>query len=82
MKLSSYKGTGTGLLSLMAAEAGADTVTAVEVFQPMAKMAANIFSKSSYADKIELISSRSTDLNNCMYFLIILQWKIFSIYFK
>jgi len=51
----------------MAAEAGADKVTAVEVFEPMAKMAGEILKDSAYSEKIELISSRSTDLNKCKY---------------
>jgi type II protein arginine methyltransferase len=57
-----YIGTGCGLLSLYAAEAGADQVTALEVFPPVAKIAKKVFDKSQYADKIRLITSRSTDL--------------------
>uniref|UniRef100_A0AC35TVI6 Protein arginine N-methyltransferase n=1 Tax=Rhabditophanes sp. KR3021 TaxID=114890 RepID=A0AC35TVI6_9BILA len=56
-------GTGTGLLSLMAARGGADSVKAVEVFKPMADIARKIFKECEYADKIKLITSRSTDLN-------------------
>ncbi|KAH7731349.1 CRE-PRMT-2 protein [Aphelenchoides avenae] len=55
-------GTGTGLLSLMAAEAGADRVTAVEAFMPAADVARRIFDSSVHRSKIDLISSRSTDL--------------------
>uniref|UniRef100_A0A914E2L4 Protein arginine N-methyltransferase 7 n=1 Tax=Acrobeloides nanus TaxID=290746 RepID=A0A914E2L4_9BILA len=47
----------------MAAEAGADKVTAIEVFSPMAKMAAEIFRDSKFKNIIELISSRSTELS-------------------
>ncbi|VDL63146.1 unnamed protein product [Nippostrongylus brasiliensis] len=55
-------GTGTGLLSLMAAREGADKVTAVEVFQPMAECAQAITKASKWSDKIEVIASRSTEL--------------------
>ncbi|KAI1709392.1 ribosomal protein l11 methyltransferase (PrmA) domain-containing protein [Ditylenchus destructor] len=54
-------GTGSGLLSLLAAQAGADSVTAVEVFTPMAEVAEQIFKKNGYGEKIELLKSRSTD---------------------
>ncbi|EYC12572.1 hypothetical protein Y032_0046g1305 [Ancylostoma ceylanicum] len=57
-------GTGTGLLSLMAAREGADKVTAVEVFQPMADCARSIIQSSQWKDKINVISSRSTDLSS------------------
>ncbi|KAK0420616.1 hypothetical protein QR680_014795 [Steinernema hermaphroditum] len=56
-------GTGTGLLSLMAARAGADHVTAIEVFKPMADIARKILKSSEYAEKIDLITTRSTDIN-------------------
>uniref|UniRef100_A0A0N5BFB8 Protein arginine N-methyltransferase n=1 Tax=Strongyloides papillosus TaxID=174720 RepID=A0A0N5BFB8_STREA len=56
-------GCGTGLLSLMAARAGADSVTAFEVFKPMADIARNIINSSEYKDKIHLITTRSTDVN-------------------
>lgn len=46
----------------MAAEAGADRVTAVEAFTPAANVARTIFERSRYRKKIDLISSRSTDL--------------------
>ncbi|VDK51657.1 unnamed protein product [Anisakis simplex] len=56
-------GTGTGLLSLMAARAGAEHVTAIEVFKPMADCARKIIRNSQYSSRIDLISSRSTDLS-------------------
>ncbi|GMS89557.1 hypothetical protein PENTCL1PPCAC_11732 [Pristionchus entomophagus] len=57
-------GTGTGLLSLMAARAGADRVTALEVFAPMADCAQKIIDQSGYADFITVIAHRSTDLSH------------------
>uniref|UniRef100_A0A0N4ZI10 Protein arginine N-methyltransferase n=1 Tax=Parastrongyloides trichosuri TaxID=131310 RepID=A0A0N4ZI10_PARTI len=60
-------GSGTGLLSLMAARAGADNVTALEVFKPMADISRNILNDSEYKEKIHLITSRSTDLNPNVY---------------
>lgn len=56
-------GTGTGLLSLMAAREGADKVTAVEVFQPMADCARSIVEASQWRNRIEVIPSRSTELS-------------------
>lgn len=49
-------GTGTGLLSLMAAREGADKVTAVEVFQPMADCARSIVEASQWRNRIEVRS--------------------------
>lgn len=69
-------GTGTGLLSLMAARAGAERVTAIEVFKPMADCAKKIISASNYSSTIELITSRSTDLSFRMFFFAYLR-KIF-----
>uniref|UniRef100_A0A1I7T4F0 Protein arginine N-methyltransferase n=1 Tax=Caenorhabditis tropicalis TaxID=1561998 RepID=A0A1I7T4F0_9PELO len=56
-------GTGTGLLSLMAAREGADKVTALEVFKPMGDCAKHITGNSQWADKINVISERSTDVS-------------------
>ncbi|CAA22252.2 Protein arginine N-methyltransferase 7 [Caenorhabditis elegans] len=56
-------GTGTGLLSLMAAREGADKVTALEVFKPMGDCARHITSNSPWSDKITVISERSTDVS-------------------
>lgn len=52
------------MLSLAAASCGADHVTAVEMFKPVADVAEKIFKKSKFANKIDLIKSRSTDLEN------------------
>lgn len=55
-------GTGTGLLSMMAAKCGADTITACEAFTPMAKCAVRIIQENGFEDKIRLIHKRSTRL--------------------
>ncbi|CAD5124274.1 DgyrCDS12566 [Dimorphilus gyrociliatus] len=55
-------GTGTGLLSMLAARHGADKVTACEAFEPMAACALRIIAKNGFSDRIKLVSKRSTDL--------------------
>ncbi|BFG05806.1 protein arginine N-methyltransferase 7 [Drosophila madeirensis] len=55
-------GTGTGILSMMALKAGADSVTACEAFLPMANCAANILSDNGVGDKVQLIRKRSTEI--------------------
>lgn len=55
-------GTGTGILSMMALTAGADTVTACEAFMPMANCAERIFASNGFGDKVRLIKKRSTEM--------------------
>ncbi|KAK3799169.1 hypothetical protein RRG08_051443 [Elysia crispata] len=55
-------GTGTGLLSMMAAESGADTVTACEAFTPMAKCARKVLDANGFGNKVKLIPKRSTNV--------------------
>jgi len=55
-------GTGTGLLSMMAAAEGADSIVACEEFGPMANCAAKVIAENGYSDKIKLIRKRSTEL--------------------
>ncbi|XP_014825072.1 PREDICTED: protein arginine N-methyltransferase 7 isoform X1 [Poecilia mexicana] len=55
-------GTGTGLLSMMAATAGADFCYAVEVFKPMAEAAQCIVKKNNFSDKIKIINKHSSDV--------------------
>ncbi|NXH22128.1 ANM7 methyltransferase, partial [Bucco capensis] len=55
-------GTGTGLLSMMAASAGADFCYAVEVFKPMADAAVKIVEKNGFHDKIKVINKHSTEV--------------------
>lgn len=54
-------GTGTGLLSMMASRAGADLITACEVFAPMSKCALNVL-KNNRIHNVRIVSKRSTDL--------------------
>ncbi|XP_077567916.1 protein arginine N-methyltransferase 7-like, partial [Stigmatopora nigra] len=56
-------GTGTGLLSMMAVNAGANFCYAVEVFKPMADAAKRIVEKNGFGDKIKIINKHSTDVN-------------------
>lgn len=55
-------GTGTGLLSMMAASCGADSVVACEAFPPMADCAKKITIKNGFQDIITVIPKHSTDL--------------------
>ncbi|NXS52830.1 ANM7 methyltransferase, partial [Brachypteracias leptosomus] len=55
-------GTGTGLLSMMAASAGADFCYALEVFKPMANAAVKIVEKNGFHDKIKVINKHSTEV--------------------
>ncbi|NXT04401.1 ANM7 methyltransferase, partial [Prunella fulvescens] len=55
-------GTGTGLLSMMAASAGADFCYAIEVFKPMANAAVKIVQKNGFSDKIKVINKHSTEV--------------------
>ena len=55
-------GTGAGLLALLAAEAGAHSVTSCEMVPVVAEEAAAIISRSAWADRISVVSKKSTDL--------------------
>ncbi|KAH8402142.1 hypothetical protein KR009_010012 [Drosophila setifemur] len=55
-------GTGTGILSMMALEAGADSVTACEAFLPMANCAEKILAKNGVGERVRLIRKRSTEI--------------------
>jgi type II protein arginine methyltransferase len=56
-------GTGTGLLSMMAARAGAGEVITCEMNPAVADAAAEIVALNGYSDRIRLIAKRSTDLD-------------------
>jgi len=55
-------GTGTGLLSMMAATAGADTITACEAFPPIAECAKKVIKANGLAEKIKIVPKRSTEV--------------------
>jgi len=55
-------GTGTGLLAMMAARAGAGHVTACESVGPLAEAAREIVALNGLADRITVVHARSTDL--------------------
>jgi protein arginine N-methyltransferase 7 len=55
-------GTGTGLLSLMAAKCGVKKITACEALKPMAKVAKDIVHKNGYQDVITVLPKRSTEM--------------------
>lgn len=55
-------GTGSGLLSMMAARAGAATVTACEAVPIIADMARTIVAENGYADRVTVHSKLSTEL--------------------
>lgn len=55
-------GTGTGLLSMMAAKLGADDITACEAFSPIATCAKEVLTSNGYRNKVRLIAKRSTEI--------------------
>ncbi len=56
-------GTGSGLLSLFAARAGARSVTACEAHPMIAETAAEIVARNNLGDRIRVIAKRSTELD-------------------
>ena len=56
-------GTGSGLLSMMAIDAGAKSVVTCEASQPISEAAKKIISKNGYSDKIKVLNKKSTELN-------------------
>ena len=55
-------GTGSGLLSMMAARAGARNVVACEMVKPLARVAEKIVAQNGYADRIRVVPKKSTRL--------------------
>ncbi|WP_339694788.1 tetratricopeptide repeat protein [uncultured Roseivirga sp.] len=55
-------GTGSGLLAMMAARAGAAEVVACEMHTELAGVAKEIVKANGYADKIKVINKKSSDL--------------------
>ena len=56
-------GSGTGLLAMMAARAGARKVTSVEMVPAIASVAAQIVERNGYGDVIDIINIRSDELS-------------------
>lgn len=56
-------GTGTGLLAMMAARAGAEWVIACEMNSAIAGVAASIVSENGYGDQVKIVAKRSLDLS-------------------
>ena len=56
-------GSGTGLLAMMAARAGARKVTSVEMVPAIASVAAQIVERNGYSDVIDIINIRSDELS-------------------
>jgi tetratricopeptide (TPR) repeat protein len=56
-------GTGSGLLAMMAARAGARKVTTCEMVEPLADCARKIIRKNGYEDRIRVVGKKSTSLN-------------------
>jgi len=55
-------GTGSGLLAVMAARAGAERVVACEANTPLARVATRVIARNGYADRVAVIAKRSTEL--------------------
>jgi SAM-dependent methyltransferase len=55
-------GTGTGLLAMMAARAGAKSVTTCEAVAPIVERAREIIALNGFSDRITVVARHSTDL--------------------
>lgn len=55
-------GTGTGLLAMLAAKHGADTVTTLEAFSPVSHIARKIIDRNGFKDRIKIINKHSTEV--------------------
>jgi SAM-dependent methyltransferase len=55
-------GAGTGLLSMMAAKAGASSVIGCEMFDTMARAATEVVQDNALADTVQIVEAKSTDL--------------------
>ena len=55
-------GTGSGLLAMMAARAGARRVTACETITPLAEVAERIIAANGLADRIDVVRRKSTEM--------------------
>ncbi|MGD9249196.1 MAG: 50S ribosomal protein L11 methyltransferase, partial [Desulfobacteraceae bacterium] len=55
-------GTGSGLLSMMAARAGAQKIYTCEVLPPIAEVALQVIASNGYADRIQVFAKKSDEL--------------------
>lgn len=55
-------GTGTGLLAMLAARHGADSVVTVESFSPISQIARKIIAENGFGDKIKIVNKHSMKL--------------------
>lgn len=55
-------GTGSGLLSMLSARAGAKKIFACEIVGPIAEVARNVISANGYSDRIKVINKKSNEL--------------------
>lgn len=55
-------GTGTGILAMMAARAGAEQVVACEMMPAIAETAQDIVARNGFADRVQVVAKKSTDL--------------------
>lgn len=53
-------GTGSGLLAMLAARYGADSVVTIEAYSPVTNVAREIILKNGFKDKIKMINKHST----------------------
>ena len=56
-------GTGTGLLAMLAAKHGADSVVTIEAFSPVSHVARDIIEKNGFKNKIQIINKHSTEVS-------------------
>lgn len=55
-------GTGSGLLSMLSARAGAKKIFACEMVRPIAEVARNVISANGFSDRIKIINKKSNEL--------------------
>jgi SAM-dependent methyltransferase len=56
-------GAGTGLLSMMAARAGAEGVVGCEMYGPMAAVAEHVVADNGMSEEVQIIPAKSTDID-------------------
>lgn len=56
-------GTGTGLLAMLAAKHGADSVVTIEAFSPVSHIARKIIEKNGFKHQIKIINKHSTEVS-------------------